>query len=123
MKPIDESTSRSPKYEGFNPAEHAETIIAACHGDFSAALECAHINAEVSKEEDKDYWDRVAIAIQGLSGDLAFQIARVFHAKLHQPETKWSFEECCWWPCSLVQKTSGPLSGATVVPGEGRTNV
>lgn len=30
----------------------------------------------------------------------ATEIARVFHAKLHQPETGWTFEECCWWPCS-----------------------
>jgi hypothetical protein len=52
-------------FEACNPAEHAASMIESCHGNVREALELAHLNMEFSTcEGDRDYWDRVAIAIQ-----------------------------------------------------------
>ena len=53
------------KYSGFDPDDQAQAIVDSCHGDLQEALAMAHTNTEfASRDEDRDYWDRVAIALQ-----------------------------------------------------------
>jgi hypothetical protein len=53
------------KYDCLNPADHAISLIDSCHGDRQEALALAHTNLEFAHlEEDRHYWDCVAIAIQ-----------------------------------------------------------
>lgn len=53
------------KYSGFDPDDQAQALVDSCHGDMQEALAMAHTNMEfASLEVDRDYWDRVAIALQ-----------------------------------------------------------
>ena len=60
-----EESRKSMKYDILNPADHARSMIESCHGDAQEALALAHMNVDFAGiEEDRDYWDRVAIALQ-----------------------------------------------------------
>ena len=53
------------KYSGFDPGDQAQAIVDSCHGDLQEALAMAHTNGDfASRDVDRDYWDRVAIALQ-----------------------------------------------------------
>lgn len=48
------------------PREHALSLIeSSCQGDAHKALDVAHANVEATfRDDDRDYWDQVAVAIQ-----------------------------------------------------------
>ena len=53
------------RYDGFNPVDHAASLIQTCAGNAEEALAIAQLNVDFAHdEEERDYWDRVAIAIQ-----------------------------------------------------------
>lgn len=62
-------------YDNLNPTDHAQVIIQACHGDPQEALATAHTNVEFAwRDDDRRYWDRVAIAIQAIITDAALPL-------------------------------------------------
>jgi hypothetical protein len=49
-----------------DPREHAVVILGAC-ANWDEAIEVAHINCDyASTENDRHYWDRVAIAMSAM---------------------------------------------------------
>ena len=53
------------KYDGLDPDDQAQALVDSCHGDLQEALAMAHTNVDfASRDVDRDYWGRVAIALQ-----------------------------------------------------------
>jgi hypothetical protein len=59
------------RYDACNPVDHAASLIQTCEGNAEEALALARLNVDFAHGEARDYWDRVAIAIQQIISRLS----------------------------------------------------